>query len=169
MSSMALPDRGESGSAGDINLQRARALQGTTAGLASRSVANAIDAVVTLGLVFGSYALIGVVRFFLTRHFRLPAPSRAVNATVFWALAVALMTAGWSGAGRTMGKHLVGLRVIRKDGGPLLIGRAFLRAVLYTLFPIGFAFILFSRDGRSLQDYVAGSLVVYDWSYRSFD
>ena len=162
MSSMALPDRGESGSAGDINLQRARALQGTTAGLASRSVANAIDAVVTLGLVFGSYALIGVVRFFLTRHFRLPAPSRAVNATVFWALAVALMTAGWSGAGRTMGKHLVGLRVIRKDGGPLLIGRAF-------LFPIGFAFILFSRDGRSLQDYVAGSLVVYDWSYRSFD
>ena len=69
--------------------------------------------------------------------------------------------------GRTLGKWVTGLRVERLDGSPLGPGRACLRHLvgypvsLLTL-ALGFLLAAFTRDGRALHDYVAGTVVVRD-------
>jgi uncharacterized RDD family membrane protein YckC len=145
-------------------VDRARAVQGTVAGFASRTLANVIDALATLAVVLSIYLLIGVVRFLLTRHFHFPAPSRVVNAEVFWGVAVTMMTVGWATTGKTLGKGLVGLRVTRIDRAPVRPWQALARAALYVLFLPGFLLVLFSRRGQSVQDHVVRTTVLYDWS-----
>ena len=69
--------------------------------------------------------------------------------------------------GRTAGKWVTGLRVERKDGGAVGIGRACLRHLVgypLTLLTLGLGFLVsaFTADGRALHDYVAGTVVVRD-------
>jgi uncharacterized RDD family membrane protein YckC len=87
----------------------------------------------------------------------------------------------WSWRGQTPGKILIGARVVRKDGGPVDVGRAFLRYVFYLMplyGPITFvarvvgtwAIILLpiiallvealNREKRGIHDFVAGTAVV---------
>ena len=65
------------------------------------------------------------------------------------------------GCGQTLGKMLVGVAVVRRDGAPVGYGRALLRCVggglcLLTL-GLGRMFVLFTRDRRGLSDFVAGT------------
>ena len=65
------------------------------------------------------------------------------------------------GCGQTLGKMLVGVAVVRRDGAPVGYGRALLRCVggglcLLTL-GLGRLFVLFTRDRRALSDFVAGT------------
>jgi uncharacterized RDD family membrane protein YckC len=67
--------------------------------------------------------------------------------------------------GRTLGKWATGLRIERRDGGPVGIGRVLLRHTIgYTLslliFGLGFLFAAFDSQGRTLHDMLAGTLVV---------
>jgi uncharacterized RDD family membrane protein YckC len=68
-------------------------------------------------------------------------------------------------SGRTMGKWVAGLRIERKDGEPLSVGRALLRHLvgypltLLTL-GLGFLFAAFDPQGRALHDWLAGTVVV---------
>lgn len=67
-------------------------------------------------------------------------------------------------AGATVGKKLMGIRVVRRDGRPLGAARGFLRALGYglstPLFNFGFVLALFHPESRALHDLLAGSLVV---------
>jgi uncharacterized RDD family membrane protein YckC len=65
------------------------------------------------------------------------------------------------GCGQTLGKMLMGVVVVRRDGAPAGYGRALLRCVggglcLLTL-GLGRLFVLFTRDRRALADFVAGT------------
>ncbi|HUP37941.1 MAG TPA: RDD family protein [Candidatus Limnocylindria bacterium] len=65
------------------------------------------------------------------------------------------------GCGQTLGKMLLGVAVVRRDGAPAGYGRALLRCVggalcLLTL-GLGRLFVLFTRDRRALSDFVAGT------------
>jgi uncharacterized RDD family membrane protein YckC len=65
------------------------------------------------------------------------------------------------GCGQTVGKMLMGVAVVRRDGAPAGYGRALLRCVggglcLLTL-GLGRVFVLFTRDRRALSDFVAGT------------
>jgi uncharacterized RDD family membrane protein YckC len=66
-------------------------------------------------------------------------------------------------AGQTIGKSLVGIRVVGVDGAPLSAGPAFLRylAGFLSLIPLGFGFLMagLRRDKRALHDLIAGSRV----------
>lgn len=66
--------------------------------------------------------------------------------------------------GATLGKRLVGIRVVRRDGNPPGLGRAALRAVLaflsLALVGLGVLLALFTRSGRTLHDLVARTWVV---------
>ena len=66
-------------------------------------------------------------------------------------------------AGQTIGKSLVGIRVVAVDGTPLTAGPAFLRylAGFLSLLPLGFGFLMagLRRDKRALHDLIAGSRV----------
>ena len=65
--------------------------------------------------------------------------------------------------GQTIGKMLVGARVVALDGGPLSLRRAVLRAAGWALsalpFGLGFLVAAIRRDRRGLADLVAGTRV----------
>ncbi|MBI3077554.1 MAG: RDD family protein [Deltaproteobacteria bacterium] len=67
-------------------------------------------------------------------------------------------------SGQTLGKILLGLRVVRAHGDPLGLDLAFLRAVGYLLSALllggGFLWALFDTDHQGLHDKLAGSYVV---------
>ncbi len=67
--------------------------------------------------------------------------------------------------GRTLGKWLAGLRVVRKDGARLSLARSLVRHVLgyvLTALTLGLGFLLaaFNSRGRALHDLVAGTVVI---------
>jgi uncharacterized RDD family membrane protein YckC len=77
------------------------------------------------------------------------------------ALHVAYHTVLVGGCGQTLGKMLVGVAVVRRDGAPAGYGRALLRCLggglcLLTL-GIGRLPVLFTRERRGLPDLVAGT------------
>ena len=77
------------------------------------------------------------------------------------ALHVAYHTALVGGCGQTLGKMLLGVAVVRRDGAPAGYGRALLRCVggglcLLTL-GIGQLPVLFTPERRGLADLVAGT------------
>ncbi len=145
---------------------RALALQGQRAGFVSRLSADAIDAVVVLAIHVIVIMVLAAIRYLFTRHFRLPNPPTWVTLATYWVIALIYLTSGWGTTGKTLGKQLVGVRVVRADGARLGSGPAFVRALLYLVFPAGLVWILFSRRNASLQDLLVRSIVLYDWSYR---
>ena len=66
-------------------------------------------------------------------------------------------------SGQTVGKRVVGVRVVSLDGGPLTLGGALLRLFGYWLsslvFGIGYLMAAFRRDKRALHDLLAGTRV----------
>jgi uncharacterized RDD family membrane protein YckC len=73
-------------------------------------------------------------------------------------------------AGRTPGQGIVGLRVVRSDGGAMHPGQALRWVVAFpvSVVPVGLGFvpIVFHRRHRALHDLIAGTTVVYDWGDR---
>ncbi|MGH7326332.1 MAG: RDD family protein [Candidatus Rokuibacteriota bacterium] len=65
--------------------------------------------------------------------------------------------------GQTLGKMLLGVRVVGADGAPLTVGAALLRWLAYfaSALPVGLGFVMagLRRDKRALHDLVAGSRV----------
>ncbi|MEQ1920014.1 MAG: RDD family protein [Elusimicrobiota bacterium] len=70
--------------------------------------------------------------------------------------------------GCTIGKRLLGLRVIARDGGPPGFSRSLIRAMVWlvgsTAGSFGFFVALFNRENRTLHDYASGTVVIE--SYR---
>jgi uncharacterized RDD family membrane protein YckC len=66
-------------------------------------------------------------------------------------------------AGQTIGKSLVGVRVLSMDGSPLTLGPALLRYLAYfiSLIPLGFGYLVagLRPDKRAVHDLIAGSRV----------
>ena len=69
--------------------------------------------------------------------------------------------------GQSLGKRVMGIRVVRNDGAPVDLGSSFLRNLLrfadtfLFLCPIAFVSMAGSRGFRRLGDWAAGTLVVY--------
>jgi uncharacterized RDD family membrane protein YckC len=76
-------------------------------------------------------------------------------------------TYGLATTGRTVGKALVGTRVVRADGSDLHAGRAALRVLMmplsFALFGIGLLLIVIRRDRRALHDLIVDTAEVYYW------
>lgn len=74
--------------------------------------------------------------------------------------------------GKTIGKWVIGLRVVGSDGSPVVSGRsAFVRTLTYPLsfivLGLGLLGIVFGRERRAWHDHIAGTAVVYDWGSRT--
>jgi uncharacterized RDD family membrane protein YckC len=138
-------------------------IQGTRAGLITRSIANIADLVVVTLLVAAGYSAVAATRFLLSpTTFSFPAPSPETLLILgLWLLAV-YFAITWAVVGGTYGDRLLGLRVTDDRGGSLGWGRCATRAVLCTLFPIGLVWVLVSRENRSVQDVLLRTSVVYD-------
>ena len=144
--------------------REARPFQGTSAGVVTRVAAGIVDGLVVALALAGSYAAWVGLRFALDpRSFRMPDPSLLWSVTLFMGYFVLYLTVAWWMAGRSIGDHVWGIRVITRDGGLLGLVRSFVRAVACVFFPIGLLWCAVDRDRRSLHDLVLRTTVVYDW------
>ena len=79
-------------------------------------------------------------------------------------LAIAYYTLAVSLFSTTVGKRLLGLYVLRRDGSKISFARAFCRYLAYIpsylLLCIGFLMIGFSRDKRGLHDRICDTVVI---------
>ena len=72
----------------------------------------------------------------------------------------------WMLSGQTLGKRVLGLRVMRADGTRLRFGNAVRRQIGYwisAIFFVGFLWILFDNKRQGFHDKLAGTIVTYSW------
>ncbi len=128
------------------------------AGFWIRAVALAID-VVVCALVQMSFGALG--RLLAGSGDGSAAQSTAFLFTVIFA--AAYWTTLHMVAGQTLGKSIVGVRVVGTDGALLTFGPAFLRYLASGLslatFGFGYLMAALRRDKRALHDLIAGSRV----------
>jgi uncharacterized RDD family membrane protein YckC len=144
-------------------------VSGRYAGPVSRLLAFAVD----VGVVFGTFALASAVLGFLAQLVSGAHLTRTDG--LGWSIALGVWSflyfwLGYVVAGRTVGKALVGLRVVSTTGAPIGPQRALVRVLVFpfsfVLFGVGLVMALFHRERRTLHDVVAGTTVVYDWGDR---
>ncbi len=148
-----------------------RTVTGHYAGAASRAVAGLADVGAVMGLyTLGYSGLLFLDKTFFGDRFDL-SKSGVVGAVTLVVWGFLYFYVSLAVAGRTLGKGLIGLRVLTTDGGVITGRTAFIRtlalAVSFLLFFLGFLGILIGRRHRALHDVIAHTCVVYDWGERS--
>lgn len=93
------------------------------------------------------------------------------SAALFIAWTLTYSIAPMAITGRTLGKAIVGLRVVTRDGNPLHLHQAIVRVLVlpvsFALLGIGLLGAVFGRHRRTLHDLAAGSAEVIDWGDRA--
>jgi uncharacterized RDD family membrane protein YckC len=135
------------------------------AGIATRAIALATDAAVTIVLFMSVVGMAALVSS-LVGGLR-PAWVAGVLLASGWALLVgAYFVLFWSSAGQTPGMRLLRVRVRAPDGGAPSVGRSIVRLVglVLSIVPlfVGFVPVLFTERRRGLADLLAGTVVLYD-------
>lgn len=137
------------------------------AGIALRFVAVLLDAVIVflpLGLVVGLMSGGG----YSERGNGYANAGINVGGKAFWlllALGVGYYILCEAATGATLGKRLVGIRVVGEDGAPVTFGAAVVRNLLRVIdalffYLVGFLFAATSARGQRLGDRAAGTVVV---------
>ena len=147
-----------------IRNPRALELQGSRAGMMSRALADVVD----VAIAFLIYVAIGLLLnvmwdLFFSDGIEINEPRGWVSALAIFVILVVYLALGWGSTGRTAGKQLMGLRVVRADGDGLKPSNALWRAFLCALFYPGLLLAIVNQRNRSLQDLICKTVVVYDW------
>jgi pimeloyl-ACP methyl ester carboxylesterase/uncharacterized RDD family membrane protein YckC len=135
------------------------------AGACTRGIALAVDAALANLIFLAVSAGIALITSLVGTSFG-STPVRSI-AGVAWFVVVATYFVGfWSSTGQTPGMRLLGLRVVTRGGLPPSPARSLLRLVGLALaiapMLLGFLPVFFDSRRRALQDFLAGTLVVYD-------
>ena len=154
-------------------------LGGSYAGIASRVLAFSIDVfVLIVALVVGWVFLGAIVSMFdLSRFVQAVfgtnghATVRIVTSGVVLTLAAGIYWIfGWMLTGATVGKLIMGLRVVGPGGSHLGFWRSVLRVIGYFIcafsLGLGFLWVIVNKRHHSWADKLAGSSVVYAWHAR---
>jgi uncharacterized RDD family membrane protein YckC len=143
-------------------------VSGNYAGAFSRAASGLIDIGVIIGLYTLGAAGLGVLTSVLFGFSLGRGGPWGVVALALWAFFYIFV--GLLITGRTIGKALTGLRVVRADGSAPTARYVFIRTLALplslVLFGIGLLMIPARRDHRALHDLIAGTAVVYDWGDR---
>lgn len=127
-----------------------------------RALAGAIDAA-----LWGATAL-----FSITMILRYVPPDNAAQGQTLAVVGIAILTFGipfvleWATGGRSLGKTVVGIRVLREDGGPVRVRHVFVRSLVgvvenwLTFGALATVISLSNARGRRLGDMLAGTYVV---------
>ena len=151
--------------------ERDVALQGHWAGSVSRFLAFVIDYFV-LGVLYSAGLLLASSASEVVLGSSISLDDHRGLSLLAFGLWVFVYVAGSLAAtGRTIGKAILGLLVVRADGGPIRPRRAALRTICFPIsfliFGIGFLVGLVRRDRRELHDLLAGTAVIYAWDART--
>jgi uncharacterized RDD family membrane protein YckC len=149
-----------------IRASDAERLQGGRAGFVSRVAADGVDFLIVELIYFGILVGIAVVRFLISRKdFSVVAPDVWVTVVAQWFIIVVYLTTNWASNGRSIGKIMLGLQVLRADGTPLTPRRAFLRALFCATYWPTLLWIFVSRRNAGLHDLALHTKVVYSWRF----
>lgn len=146
--------------------------QGHYAGAVSRLVAFGIDIAVAWIVYTLSFAAVDAAAKLITGHeYNLFANHRIVDLCVLVAWWFLYFAYQWAVSGKTIGMAIFGLQVVTVEGRPIGNRTAAMRTLglgltVLTL-GIGFLGIVYQRERRALDDFVAGTAVVYDWDARA--
>jgi uncharacterized RDD family membrane protein YckC len=146
--------------------------QGNYAGAVSRLVAFAIDIAVTWVAYTLAFAAVDAFLRLITGHpWNLFSNHRILDFCILAGWGFFYFTYQWEVSGKTFGMATFGLQVVTAEGRPISHRQAVLRTIglgltLLTL-GIGFLGIVYQRERRALDDFVAGTAVVYDWDARA--
>jgi uncharacterized RDD family membrane protein YckC len=134
-------------------------------GIATRGLALAVDAALATMIFLTGIAVVGLVVSLVWN----PRPASLVGtfiAVVGLLVEAAYFAGFWSTAGQTPGMRLMHLRVVDRAGSAPGLGRSLLRlvglALSILLLFTGFLPVLVDNRRRALQDFLAGTVVVYD-------
>jgi uncharacterized RDD family membrane protein YckC len=151
--------------------QRAVVLQGHWAGSVSRFLAFVVDYFV-IGVLYSAGLLLtsSASEVVLGSSISLD-DHRGLSLLAFALWAFIYFAGSLAATGRTIGKAVLGLLVVRADGGPMRPRRAALRTVCFPLsflvFGLGLLAGLVRSDRRELHDLLAGTAVIYAWDART--
>jgi uncharacterized RDD family membrane protein YckC len=136
----------------------------TYAGLVSRAVAFAVDAVIVHVVLLTAGALLSFgTSLFGGLHLN---GLVSVVAALGWVLVVGTyFVVFWTVTGQTLGMRLMGLRLTSRNGAPPTGGRSLLRlfGLALAIVPVfaGFLPALFDSRRRALPDFLAGTVVLH--------
>jgi uncharacterized RDD family membrane protein YckC len=149
------------------------ALELPVAGIGSRFLAVAVDTVLQVVLFLAAVAAFVVLPARTTAlsfvGYAGPAITILFTFCVYWGY-FAFFEILWNG--RTPGKRVAGIRVIKESGRPInayeAIGRNVLRAIdfLPAMYGLGVVVMMLNRQSRRIGDFVAGTVVVHDRGVR---
>lgn len=136
------------------------------AGLMTRALAFAIDAVAVSAVGAGVGAILGLALSLLSVPSGVSDVLAALAGAAFLVWTIIYFVTFWSTTGQTVGNRLMRIRVIPAHGsGPLPPRRGALRLAAMTLAAIplfaGFLLVLVDDRRRGLHDIIARTLVVY--------
>jgi uncharacterized RDD family membrane protein YckC len=146
-------------------------VSGRYAGPVSRLIAFGLD----IGLVLATFALGAAIFSYIARLVSGHVFARGGASDPWWIAVLVVwffvyMWIGMAVAGRNIGKALIGLRVVAKDGSPLTERQSLLRVVTlplsFVLVGVGLIMGIASSGHWTLHDRLAGTCVVYDWGDR---
>jgi uncharacterized RDD family membrane protein YckC len=145
--------------------------QGNYAGAASRLIAYAADVGASWGIYLLGIALFNLAIKLVSGHSYSLINHEPLAGIVFLVWEFIYFTYQWAVSGKTIGMAIFGVQVVTREGGPISPGQAALRTIglaltLLTL-GIGFLGIVFQRERRALDDFMAGTAVVYSWDARA--
>lgn len=146
--------------------------QGNYAGAVSRLAAFAADVGASWGLYTLGVALLNAAFKLITGHGFALSNHQLVAFIVLSLWEFLYFAYQWAVSGKTLGMAILGLQVVTVQGGPINVRQATLRTIglgftLFITLGIGFLGIVFQRNRRALNDYFAGTAVVYDWDARA--
>lgn len=150
----------------------AESLAGHYAGPVSRLAAYAADAFL-VSSTYGLLLSLVAVLWQLIDHEDLQLPAENSR---WWLVGLGIwgfvyFAGSWALAAKTPGMAILGVRVVNRDGSPLSVGHAVVRALALPLsfIPVflGLIGVVIGRERRALHDVIAGTTVVYDWDARA--
>jgi uncharacterized RDD family membrane protein YckC len=134
------------------------------AGFVSRAIADVIDA----AIVWAAATLVAIGAAVLRSVVvgsALELPRLGIPAATLVPLAYLMyLWFFWTTTGRTVGKLAMGLRLVTTAGDQVSGLRAFGRALMCVVFPIGLAWTIVSARNAAIHDLLFGTAVVYDWN-----
>jgi len=141
---------------------------GHYAGASSRLAAYAIDAVL-VGALYSvvTAGVVWIIELITAQNIDASDLGTGASSVLLTLWAYLYFAVPWAISGRTPGMLVLGLRVVRRDGSPLDVGHAFLRALFFPLsfilLGLGLVGIVVGREHRALHDVLAKTTVVYAW------
>lgn len=142
----------------------ARSFQGDRAGFFTRLIAAVIDVVIVGGIIAGVWIAVWLFLLVFNPLVDYGMPRAGYFALGGYFLMFCYWAWFWSTSGRSIGQHLMGVRVVGRDGQRPGWKVASARSLFCVAFQVGILWIIVSRRNRSIQDLVLRTSVIHDWS-----